>query len=59
MNVTSSAANPAVGPPFEVKIEIGLYGATKAALNRLTNAMGALCTAAVSVSTQSCPGPPS
>jgi NAD(P)-dependent dehydrogenase (short-subunit alcohol dehydrogenase family) len=40
VNLTSSAANPAVGPPFEVKVEIGLYGATKAALNRLTNAMG-------------------
>ena len=41
VNVTSSAANPVVGPPFEVNVEIGLYGATKAALNRLTNAMGA------------------
>jgi citronellol/citronellal dehydrogenase len=41
VNVTSSAANPAAGPPFEVRVEIGLYGATKAALNRLTNAMGA------------------
>lgn len=40
VNITSSAANLAVGPPFEVKVEIGLYGATKAALNRLTNAMG-------------------
>jgi citronellol/citronellal dehydrogenase len=40
VNLTSSAANHAVGPPFEVKVEIGLYGATKAALNRLTNAMG-------------------
>lgn len=40
VNVTSSAANPAVGPPFDVTVEIGLYGATKAALNRLTNAMG-------------------
>ena len=39
VNVTSSAASPAVGPPFEVNVEIGLYGATKAALNRLTNAM--------------------
>ena len=41
VNVTSSAAKLAVGPPFEVKVEVGLYGATKAALNRLTNAMGA------------------
>jgi NAD(P)-dependent dehydrogenase (short-subunit alcohol dehydrogenase family) len=41
VNVTSNAATPAVGPPFEVNVEIGLYGATKAALNRLTNAMGA------------------
>jgi NAD(P)-dependent dehydrogenase (short-subunit alcohol dehydrogenase family) len=40
VNVTSRAADLAVGPPFEVKIEVGLYGATKAALNRLTNAMG-------------------
>ena len=40
VNLTSSAANLVVGPPFEVKVEIGLYGATKAALNRLTNAMG-------------------
>jgi citronellol/citronellal dehydrogenase len=41
VNLTSSAADPAVGPPFEVRVEIGLYGATKSALNRLTNAMGA------------------
>lgn len=41
VNLTSSAAKPVVGPPFEVNVEIGLYGATKAALNRLTNAMGA------------------
>ena len=41
VNLTSSAANPAAGPPFAVSVEIGLYGATKAALNRLTNAMGA------------------
>jgi len=40
VNMTSSAANPAAGPPFEVNVEVGLYGATKAALNRLTNAMG-------------------
>jgi short-subunit dehydrogenase len=41
VNLTSAAARPAVGPPFVVGVEIGLYGATKAALNRLTNAMGA------------------
>jgi citronellol/citronellal dehydrogenase len=41
VNLTSSAARPTVGPPFAVSVEIGLYGATKAALNRLTNAMGA------------------
>jgi citronellol/citronellal dehydrogenase len=40
VNLTSSAANPVAGPPFEVNVEVGLYGATKAALNRLTNAMG-------------------
>jgi citronellol/citronellal dehydrogenase len=41
VNLTSSAARPTAGPPFGVSVEIGLYGATKAALNRLTNAMGA------------------
>jgi citronellol/citronellal dehydrogenase len=41
VNLTSAAANHVVGPPFEVNVEIGLYGASKAALNRLTNAMGA------------------
>jgi citronellol/citronellal dehydrogenase len=41
VNMTSAAAQLAVGPPFHVGVEIGLYGATKAALNRLTNAMGA------------------
>ena len=41
VNLTSAAARPAVGPPFDVRVEIGLYGATKAALNRLTNAMAA------------------
>jgi citronellol/citronellal dehydrogenase len=41
VNLTSSAANPTPGPPFHVGVQIGLYGATKAALNRLTNAMGA------------------
>jgi citronellol/citronellal dehydrogenase len=33
VNLTSCAANPVVGPPFEVKVEIGLCGATKAALH--------------------------
>jgi citronellol/citronellal dehydrogenase len=41
VNLTSGAANHTAGPPFVVQVEIGLYGATKAALNRLTNAMGA------------------
>ncbi len=41
VNLTSSAANPTAGPPFVLGVQIGLYGATKAALNRLTNAMGA------------------
>ena len=41
VNLTSSAASPTPGPPFSVGVQIGLYGATKAALNRLTNAMGA------------------
>jgi citronellol/citronellal dehydrogenase len=41
VNLTSGASRPAEGPPFDVAVEIGLYGATKAALNRLTNAMGA------------------
>lgn len=41
VNLTSAAARSTDGPPFAVSVEIGLYGATKAALNRLTNAMGA------------------
>ena len=41
VNLTSAAARPVEGPPFAVAVEIGLYGATKAALDRLTNAMGA------------------
>ena len=40
-NFTSGSATHTKGPPFHVQSEIGLYGATKAALNRLTNAMGA------------------
>jgi NAD(P)-dependent dehydrogenase (short-subunit alcohol dehydrogenase family) len=41
VNVSSATARPAVGPPFRtdgVTTRIGVYGATKAALNRLTNA---------------------
>jgi citronellol/citronellal dehydrogenase len=41
VNLTSSAANYTSGPPFVLGVQIGLYGASKAALNRLTNAMGA------------------
>jgi citronellol/citronellal dehydrogenase len=41
VNLTSGAARHVDGPPFTVGVEIGLYGATKAALNRLTNALGA------------------
>jgi citronellol/citronellal dehydrogenase len=41
VNLTSSAAGYTAGPPFVLGVQIGLYGATKAALNRLTNAMGA------------------
>jgi NAD(P)-dependent dehydrogenase (short-subunit alcohol dehydrogenase family) len=36
VNLTSAAARTTDGPPFAVSVEIGLYGATKAALNRLT-----------------------
>ncbi len=41
VNVSSATARPAPGPPFRtsgVTTKIGVYGATKAALNRLTNA---------------------
>jgi NAD(P)-dependent dehydrogenase (short-subunit alcohol dehydrogenase family) len=41
VNLTSVAARHSLGPPFDVRVETGLYGATKAALNRLTNAMAA------------------
>jgi NAD(P)-dependent dehydrogenase (short-subunit alcohol dehydrogenase family) len=41
VNLTSASAHHTAGPPFDVAVEIGLYGATKAALNRLTNALGA------------------
>jgi citronellol/citronellal dehydrogenase len=42
LNVSSASAKHAVGPPFRtegVATSIGVYGATKAALNRVTNAL--------------------
>ena len=42
VNVSSATARPAPGPPFRtsgVTTRIGVYGATKAALNRVTNAL--------------------
>jgi len=42
VNVSSGTARPAVGPPFKtdgVAARVGMYGTSKAALNRLTNAM--------------------
>ncbi len=42
VNVTSASSDPAPGPPFErggIGSRIGVYGASKAALNRLTNAL--------------------
>ncbi|HVM64483.1 MAG TPA: SDR family NAD(P)-dependent oxidoreductase [Acidimicrobiales bacterium] len=41
VNVSSATARPAPGPPFRtsgVSAKIGFYGASKAALNRVTNA---------------------
>jgi NAD(P)-dependent dehydrogenase (short-subunit alcohol dehydrogenase family) len=41
VNVSSGTARPAVGPPFKtsgVAAQVGMYGTSKAALNRLTNA---------------------
>jgi NAD(P)-dependent dehydrogenase (short-subunit alcohol dehydrogenase family) len=41
VNLSSATARPAPGPPFRtegVATSIGVYGATKAALNRITNA---------------------
>jgi citronellol/citronellal dehydrogenase len=41
VNVSSATARPADGPPFRtsgVTTKIGVYGSTKAALNRITNA---------------------
>lgn len=46
VNVSSASAKLAPGPPFRtagVAREIGLYGATKAALNRVTNALAVEC----------------
>ncbi|MHB8465359.1 MAG: SDR family NAD(P)-dependent oxidoreductase [Acidimicrobiales bacterium] len=42
VNLSSATARPAAGPPFRtagVATRIGVYGATKAALNRITNAL--------------------
>src|SRR5439155_2058113 len=41
LNITSRAANPASGPPFDKVQESGLsfYGLVKAALDRLTNVL--------------------
>ncbi len=44
VNVSSGAARPWPGPPFELGITgstIAVYGASKAALNRITNGLGA------------------
>lgn len=44
INVTSGAARPADGPPFELAGVValsGIYGTAKAALNRMTNALAA------------------
>jgi citronellol/citronellal dehydrogenase len=42
VNVSSGTANRAAGPPFKtdgVAAKVGMYGTSKAALNRLTNAL--------------------
>ena len=44
VNVSSASARPAEGPPFDLSPAgrvIGVYGASKAALNRITNAFAA------------------
>jgi NAD(P)-dependent dehydrogenase (short-subunit alcohol dehydrogenase family) len=44
VNLSSGSANLKSGPPFDVGAmgtSAGIYGATKAALNRMTNALGA------------------
>jgi NAD(P)-dependent dehydrogenase (short-subunit alcohol dehydrogenase family) len=46
LNVSSASAKHAAGPPFRTAgraQEIGLYGSTKAALNRETNALAVEC----------------
>jgi citronellol/citronellal dehydrogenase len=46
VNVSSGSTKHQVGPPFRTEgraTEIGLYGATKAALNRVTNALAVEC----------------
>jgi citronellol/citronellal dehydrogenase len=46
VNVSSGSTKHQVGPPFRTAgraTEIGLYGATKAALNRVTNALAVEC----------------
>lgn len=43
VNVSSGAARPTPGPPFEAGLQgstIAVYGASKAALNRITNGLG-------------------
>ncbi len=40
VNLTSGAATHKSGPPFDNPLETGIYGASKAALDRMTNAMG-------------------
>ena len=40
VNLTSGAATHKSGPPFDNPVETGIYGASKAALDRMTNAMG-------------------
>lgn len=55
VNVSSATARPAPGPPFStsgVQGRIGMYGASKAALNRLTNAFAVeVATANVRINT--------
>jgi NAD(P)-dependent dehydrogenase (short-subunit alcohol dehydrogenase family) len=46
VNVSSGSTKHQVGPPFRTEgraTDIGLYGATKAALNRVTNALAVEC----------------
>ena len=58
VNVSSGAARSRDGPPFATGFTgptITSYGASKAALNRLTNDWGPSCTARASGSTRSNP----